>query len=69
MEKYACLGCFLIVLLAIVINLGIFALFMFLWNNVITLFWTSAPILTYWQAAGCVIIIELIIGWLNRLIK
>ena len=69
MEKYACLGCFLIVLLAIVINLGIFALFMFLWNNVIILFWTSAPILTYWQAAGCVIIIELIIGWLNRLIK
>ena len=69
MEKYACLGCFLIVLLTIVINLGIFALFMFLWNNVIILFWTSAPILTYWQAAGCVIIIELIIGWLNRLIK
>lgn len=69
MEKFACLGWLLIVLLAIVINLCIFGLFMFLWNNIIILFWTSAPILTYWQAAGCVIIIELIVGWLNRLIK
>ena len=31
-----------------------------LWNWIAPIFWTTAPILTYWQAFGCCILLSII---------
>ena len=43
-------GCFITLLLCIL--LGAFGgwVFMLLWNWLVPLFWTAAPVLTFWQA-------------------
>ena len=59
------LGCFLIIILCLALSaLGGF-IFMLLWNWLIPLFWTAAPILTFWQAWGCLILI----GWISSLFR
>lgn len=35
-------------------------IFMLLWNWLVPMFWSSAPILTFWQAWGLFILINLI---------
>ena len=36
------------------------SIFMLLWNWLVPMFWSSAPILTFWQAWGLFILINLI---------
>ena len=31
-----------------------------LWNWLVPMFWTSAPILTYWQSFGCCVLLSII---------
>ena len=31
-----------------------------LWNWLVPMFWTSAPILTYWQSFGCCVLLGII---------
>lgn len=31
-----------------------------LWNWIAPIFWTTAPILTYWQAFGCCVLLSII---------
>ena len=31
-----------------------------LWNWLAPIFWTTAPILTYWQAFGCCILVSIV---------
>lgn len=35
-------------------------IFQLLWNWLVPMFWTSAPILTFWQAFGVLILINII---------
>lgn len=60
-EQYgSCLICLIILLL----SLSLFPfIFMFLWNWIVPIFWTTAPILTFWQAVGVVILMNIIGGF------
>ena len=31
-----------------------------LWNWIAPIFWTTAPILTYWQAFGCCVLLSIV---------
>ena len=35
-------------------------IFQLLWNWIVPVFWTTAPILTYWQAFGACVLISMI---------
>ncbi len=35
-------------------------LFMLLWNWIVPIFWVSAPILTYWQSLGLIILLNIL---------
>lgn len=56
----SCVGC--VITLFIIIGIGAICgyVFMFLWNWLAPLFWVSAPILSFWQAWGCMILLNLI---------
>ena len=58
--KYTFFGCLIIGLIIAGIDLLIFWGFQELWNWLVPLFWKTAPILTYWQAAGLVILLEIV---------
>ena len=60
MKQFTFFGCLLLAILVIGLNLFVFWICQLLWNWLVPLFWTNAPILTYWQAAGCIILLELI---------
>jgi hypothetical protein len=48
-------------LLVIIIGLCITPLlFMLLWNWLIPIFWVSAPILTFWQSFGIIMLIYIV---------
>ena len=50
-----------VVLLIIAIALFLQAwLVQVLWNWLVPLFWTTAPILTYWQSFGCCLLLGII---------
>lgn len=48
-------------ILAAVISAVKGSVFMLLWNWLIPIFWSSAPVLTFWQAWGLFILIRLTI--------
>lgn len=53
-------GC-IIVLIALVCSIAIEPLIlMMLWNWLAPIFWATAPILTFWQAVGVCILINII---------
>jgi len=58
--KYSLISCLLILAVIAGIDLLIFWGVQELWNWIVPLFWKTAPILTYWQAAGLVILLEII---------
>ena len=58
--KYTFFSCLIIGLIIVAIDLLIFWGFQELWNWLVPLFWKTAPILTYWQAAGVVILLEIV---------
>ena len=60
LEDLGFFGCLGILLLAFGADCLIGWIFMLLWNWIAPIFWVSAPILTFWQGVGCVILLELI---------
>ncbi len=54
-----CLSIILIILLALAF---VGWIFMLLWNWIIPLFWTTAPILTYWESCGVIVFILFILS-------
>lgn len=58
--KYTFFSCLIIGLIIAAIDFLIFWGFQELWNWLVPLFWKTAPILTYWQAAGVVILLEIV---------
>lgn len=59
----------LFIFLAAIIILGESYIFMYLWNWIAPLFWLSAPILTFRQAIGVVLLFDIIGGLLFRSYK
>lgn len=58
-------GCFSIILIVLLALAFSGWIFMLLWNWLIPLFWTTAPILTYWQACGVI----LLLSWISFIFK
>lgn len=54
------LGCFLLIVLGIALSFLEAWGFQLLWNWLVPLFWKTAPILTYWQAFGCITLLTII---------
>ena len=54
------LGCLFMGILVLCYYSLITLLFMLLWNWLVPLFWTSAPILTFFQSFGVIILISFI---------
>jgi hypothetical protein len=59
---YTCLGAICLAVLTGALSGWIF---MLLWNWLAPLFWSNAPILTFWQAWGVCIILS----WIGSLIR
>lgn len=38
----------------------------FLWNNFVPIFWTNAPILSFWETFGCILLISLLKGIISK---
>ena len=61
---------FISILLAIIVILGIGALgalvVMLLWNWLVPLFWSGAPVLGFWQTWGIIILVNIIIRLIKR---
>lgn len=58
--KESLFGC--LAILIVIIGLAIFEgwIFMLLWNWLVPLFWTTAPILTIWESIGILFLINII---------
>ena len=54
------LGCFLLIVLVIALSFLEAWGLQLLWNWLAPLFWTSAPILTFWQAWGISVLLSII---------
>lgn len=55
-----CFSCLLTILIFAAVTLFLGWVLMSLWNWLIPIFWVAAPILTYWQATGIVLLISII---------
>lgn len=54
------LGCFLLIVVVIALSFLEAWGLQLLWNWLAPLFWKTAPILTYWQAFGCSVLLGII---------
>jgi len=55
-----CFSCLLTILIFAAVALFLGWVLMSLWNWLVPIFWVAAPILTYWQATGIVVLISII---------
>ena len=55
-----CSSCLLAILIFAVVTLFLGLVLMSLWNWLVPIFWVAAPILTYWQATGIVVLVSII---------
>lgn len=62
-------SCFLAFIFVIAFSFLEAWVIMLLWNWLAPLFWAAAPILTYWQTYGVMVLIQLIAGLLKNLFK
>jgi len=72
LEKSA-MSCLFWVLIIIILSIGttlfIGWLLMLLWNWLAPLFWSSAPVLGYWQSVGMAILLTIIGGFFRSRIS
>ena len=61
-EEYGKFGCTLALIVIVVFVFVQAWIVQLLWNWLVPLFWTTAPILTYWQSFGCCILLGIIGG-------
>jgi len=62
-------GCLLIFFIIIFFIFGEILVLQYLWNWLAPLFWQSAPILTFWQTFGIIMLFNIIGSMLKRIIK
>ena len=58
-------GCLTALILAVLFGAFEGWIFMLLWNWLVPLFWTTAPVLTFWQAWGVCILLS----WIGSFFK
>ena len=55
-------GCIIVMVILIILDFLEALIIQFLWNWLVPIFWTTAPILTYWQAFGVCIFLSIIVS-------
>lgn len=60
MSNISTSGCIVIMVILVVLSFLEAWIVQFLWNWLVPIFWTTAPILTYWQAFGVCILLSII---------
>lgn len=61
--------CFVALIVIVLLTFLEAWILMLLWNWIAPLFWLSAPILTFWQAYGAMVLIQIIAGLFKNLFK
>jgi len=61
--------CFVALIVIVLLSFLEAWILMLLWNWIAPLFWLSAPILTFWQAYGAMVLIQIIAGLFKNLFK
>ena len=59
------IGCLIAIVLGILLGAIGGLIFMLLWNWLVPLFWSAAPILTFWEAWGVCILLS----WIGSFFK
>ncbi len=54
------IGCLTVLIIILIVGAIEGLIFMLLWNWLVPLFWFSAPIFTFWQAWGILILLNII---------
>ena len=60
MNKISTSGCIVVIVILVVLCFLEAWVVQLLWNWLAPIFWTTAPILTYWQAFGVCILLSII---------
>lgn len=60
MSNISTSGCIVVMVILVVLSFLEALIVQFLWNWLVPIFWTTAPILTYWQAFGVCILLSII---------
>ena len=58
-------GCIMILILLIAYYVCFPLIFMLLWNWIVPIFWTTAPILNFWESFGVILLIRIIKSFFN----
>lgn len=68
-ENVGCVAYTLIILMGLALVFGVLCfeawIVMLLWNAVIPLLWTSAPLLSFWVAMGLMVLCNILFGSIN----
>jgi hypothetical protein len=62
-------SCFFALIVIVLLSFLEAWVLMLLWNWIAPIFWLSAPILTFWQAYGAMVLIQIIAGLFKNLFK
>ena len=60
MSNISTSGCIVVIVILVVLSFLEAWVVQLLWNWLAPIFWTTAPILTYWQAFGACILLSII---------
>ena len=60
MSNISTSGCIVVIIILVVLSFLEAWVVQLLWNWLAPIFWTTAPILTYWQAFGACILLSII---------
>lgn len=60
MNNISTSGCIVVIVILVVLSFLEAWIVQLLWNGLAPIFWTTAPILTYWQAFGVCILLSII---------
>lgn len=62
-------SCFFALIVIVLLSFLEAWVLMLLWNWIAPIFWAAAPILTFWQAYGAMVLIQIIAGLFKNLFK
>ena len=66
---YSLSSCFFALIVIVLLSFLEAWVLMLLWNWIAPIFWATAPILTFWQAYGAMVLIQIIAGLFKNLFK
>ena len=66
---YSLSSCFFALIVIVLLSFLEAWVLMLLWNWIAPIFWAAAPILTFWQAYGAMVLIQIIAGLFKNMFK